>query len=205
MIPGRFIIMICCLFMCLFLTGCIDLKKKPIRKNYYDLTLKSPSPNASDTCTGATLLIKELGIATAFDSHSFIYRVGDDEYINDYYHEFISYPARLVTEKLTRYLCSTQHFTISGTSHKKPADYRLSGKILRIYGDFREKTSPKAVLEIQMRLEKRGQLKYAVALDKSFHADIALDSTRPEDLIAGWNKAMEQIVQQFMDAAGTVD
>ena len=42
--------------------------------------------------------------------HAFVYRINENGYQSDFYNEFVSYPARLITDKITESLYATAHF-----------------------------------------------------------------------------------------------
>ncbi len=187
--------------MALFLflaCGCTIFTKSPIDKNYYDLTINTPANSDKHMGIGAMILVREFHIATAFDSHSFILRVKNDEYINDYYNEFVSYPAKLITEKFTEHLCASRHFTSVQTATRKDIDYRLSGKIMQIYGDFRKTAEPKAIIRLRILLEKKSEDAFAVEISKTYEVDIPIESERSTDLVSGWSRGLLTIIQQFL-------
>ncbi|MCF6246158.1 MAG: hypothetical protein L3J69_02230 [Desulfobacula sp.] len=202
------------LMVLLFLvSGCTGLNKIPIEKNYYDLVLKHPlnshrvnshrvNNNQADTdktrYQGDSIIVREFLIASAFDSHSFILRVKNDEYINDYYNEFISYPARLITEKFFDQLTATPHFSSAQTKAKQGIAYRLSGKITKLYGDFQTPASPKAIIELQLILEKKSKKNFAVVISKTYAIDIPIESQSPTNLVSGWSKGLSAIITQFL-------
>ncbi|MBU1341426.1 MAG: hypothetical protein KKE44_03995, partial [Proteobacteria bacterium] len=147
------IIFIGLVFFLNMLSGCSGLQKEPVIKNYFDLEIKLADSPSQKRGNNDTLIVKQFFITPEFDSYSFVYRMTKNEYITDFYNEFISYPAKLITEKITETLCSSSYFTPAPTSMKQDITYRLSGKITRLYGDFQNADDPKAIIEIRMTLE----------------------------------------------------
>ncbi len=200
------------------LSGCTGLRQKPPAKNYFDLNIALsaldtpmsyqhrsdpvlPAQNLSDadmTGKGATLLVKELLISPAFDSHAFVYRVSKDTYRTDFYNEFITYPARLITDEFTENLCGTALFAYPLTHQKQTIQYRLSGKITKLYGDFQSPETPKAVLEIRLTLEQNQKNKFAAVLNKTYYFDKPVAAAGPAKLVDGWKKGLESILARFI-------
>lgn len=196
------------MLLLILFSGCASLEKEPTIKNYYDLSinlaLSSPKisgqrmSDQNQSCKGDALLVKELLIASTFDSHAFIYRMGENTYQADFYNEFIAYPVKLITEKLTESMYSSTYFSQPLTHRKQAIQYRLSGKILNLYGDFQIPGSPKAIMEIRLILEKKQENAFASYFNKTYRFEEPIASPSPEDLVAGWNKGLSWIIEQFV-------
>lgn len=182
----------------LVLTGCGGFDKKPIRIHQYDLIISHTEKNANLAEKGHRLLVKELQIAAAFDSHQFIYRISPDRYVNDYYNEFIQYPARLITERLSNALGRTQFFSTRVTQDISRPDYRLSGKINKLYADRQDKARHQAIMEITLILEKKGENAFLPLISKTYGQEIELETTSPVELSRKWGKALEIILDQLV-------
>jgi len=178
--------------------GCAGLKNEPVSKNYFNLNIKLPVSGQNSINKDSSLLVKEFFINPAFDSHSLVYQVGKNEFISDYYNEFISYPATLITEKISESLFASNHFTPSLTSMKQDSIYRLSGKITKLYGDFQDTNDPKAIIEIRMILEKKAGNTSKTVISKTYLFEEPIISHTPDHLISGWNAALAKIVILFI-------
>ncbi len=184
--------------------GCTGFQKQPPVKQYFDLTVNlQTSPEnrqnpAARRCQGESLLVKELFIAPAFDSHAFVYKVSANRFQTDFYNEFITYPARLITEQLSENLCRSPYFSSSGTQTRRSIRYRLSGKITQLYGDLESPDKPRAIIEIRLLLEKRKEGEFSPFLTKTYRLESPIPSGRPEQLAQGWKKGLEQIIRDFL-------
>lgn len=179
-------------------SGCAGLQKEPVKKNYFGLDTAGPIFNQQDISSIDNLLVKEFFINPLFDSHSFVYRLGETEYITDYYNEFITYPAKLVTEKIAETLYASGYFTPALTNMKQDIRYRISGKITRLYGDFQKTDDPKAVIEIRIILEKRTDKDFQAISSKTYLAEEPISSRKPDHLVTGWNTGLSKIIAQFI-------
>ena len=179
--------------------GCTGLKKEPVNKSYFDLAITLPVSSQDKMCKGKTILVKEFYINPAFDSHSFVYRLGKNKYSIDYYNEFISSPARLITQIIEESLCASNLFTSIQTDKKQNISFRLSGKITRLYGDFQDPSNPRAVIEISMILGKKHGSAFQAISSKTYLAQENISSNDPSKLVSGWNTGLLKIVIQFMN------
>lgn len=180
------------------LSGCAGIQTKPAGKNYFQLQTTVPAAAPDRISSGAPLLVKTFSINPSFDSHSFVYRMGKNEYITDYYNEFINSPTRLITEKIAENLYSSSRFTPAATDRKQDITYLLSGKITRLYGDFQATNAPKAVIEIRMILKKNTGKTFQVIAGKTYPAQEPILSRKPDHLVSGWNKGLVKIMAQFI-------
>ncbi|NOX32115.1 MAG: hypothetical protein GXP56_00035 [Deltaproteobacteria bacterium] len=178
--------------------GCAGLQKEPVTKNYFDLNLELPFPNGAEINKGRTLLVKEFFISPDFDSYSFIYRIGKNKYETDYYNEFLSYPAKLITAKIMESLFATPCFKPAQTDMRQDIDYRLSGKITMLYGNFQDRNNPGAIVAIRLSLEKRATNTFQAVFGKTYLSKEPILSATPAQLVSGWNKGLTKIVAQFI-------
>jgi len=184
--------------------GCAGLKKEPVQKSYFDLNIKVPVSSQNKICKGETLLVKEFYINPVFDSHSFVYRLGKNKYAIDYYNEFVSSPARLITKIIEGSLCASNLFTTIHTNMKQNISFRLSGKITRLYGDFQDPSNPRAVIEISMILEKKHGTAFQTISSKTYLAEENISSRNPSKLVSGWNTGLSKIVIRFISDFQTI-
>ena len=198
MIQCKTITIIIGFVICLtFFYSCGSIKTDYIEKQYYDFTTMSQGQGSSDT--GAPLLVKDFTINSAFDSYSFVYRVENKQDIYDYYNEFATYPAKLISGQLAETLYNSIYF--SSALAKRPADikYRLSGKIIKLYGDFQEKSDPKAVIGIRMILEQKRGKTFQKIMDSRYSGTQIILEAKPDQLFKGWNSGLLKIVEKFIN------
>ena len=132
------------LILALILTGCSGLQKTVPVKRFYGLDVNpgfsSQDIRGTDAAeTGKSVLVRELRISPPYDSHAFVYKMGPQSYTTDFYNEFITYPTRLISEKIAEQLYASIYFSPPVSARKQAIDYRVSGKITRLYGDFQVK------------------------------------------------------------------
>ncbi|MCM2285130.1 MAG: hypothetical protein NDI81_10140 [Desulfobacula sp.] len=179
-------------------SGCSSLQKEAITKQYYNLSPQVPAPAKNGLFQGDTLMVKAFSINSAFDSYSFVYKVGENEYATDYYTEFISYPSKLITEKISEALFGSPYFRPALTDDKKDVAYRLSGTITRLSGDYTDKKNPKASMELMLILEKKTGAAFTPVLSNTYAVDEPIPDRNPSSLVSGWNAGLSEILDRFM-------
>jgi hypothetical protein len=178
--------------------GCSSLQKEAVTKQYYDLSLQVPVPSKNGLFQGDTLMVKAFAINSAFDSHSFVYKIGENEYRTDYYNEFISYPSKLITEKISEVLYRSIYFKPALTDDKKDITFRLSGAITRLSGDYTDQKNPRASMELMLILEKRSGSTFTPVLSNTYAIDEPIPNADPSSLVSGWNSGLAKILYRFL-------
>lgn len=186
----------------LIAAGCGGLKKEFIQKQYYDFELNQ-IVDRSYSDQGEPLLVKTFEINPAFDFQAFTYRLTRNEYTNDYYNEFIASPAQLITDKTREILYGSTYFSPPINEKKQKITYRLSGKIVSLYGDFTDSSAPFSVLELRFTLDRltekeKGQA-YEHVFCKTYSEELKLDAALPGSLIRGWSRNLEKILQALVN------
>lgn len=185
------------LLLFLFLAGCSGLGKDYPERNYYILSV-SRDVGDSSPVPEAVLEIRRFQISPGFSGREFVYRKGDLGYVSDFYNQFFRPPVLLITEEVRRWLSESGLFrsVVDPTSTAEP-DYVLEGNINELYGDFRMKGAPKAVMGIQFLLIGVQSASPRIAFQNSYRREVAIVSSSPDDLIEGWNDALVQILAAF--------
>lgn len=151
------------------------------------------------------LRVRTMRIAKPFDTTSFAYKVGRSRYTTDYYNGFIAQPDQLLTDALVSWL------TISGrfgavVEEGSMADYRLTleSNATAFYGDYTDKNSPQAVMELKLFVIDDSKSASTVIFQRSYRELQPLAGNRPEELIAGWEQAYRRILTRFLSDMDTL-
>ncbi len=188
------------LALLLSFSGCVTVQRDHVNKTYYDLDVQNTRPADPTKEESYTLLVKELTIASSFDSHSFVYRMSKNEYSTDFYNEFVNYPAKIITEKVSESLYDSRLFIPALTSLKRDIQYRLSGRIIRLYGDFQDSADLKSIIEIRILLEQQSEKDgFKLISNKTYLSTESIDSRTPDHLVDGWNRGLGKIISEFID------
>lgn len=186
------------LLCCVVLHGCVSIKNDQIEKQYYNFQTDISS-GSSLFNQGYALVFKRFTIDPAFDSHVFIYRTDTSRYRFDYYNEFINSPARLISDKLSELIYLSDSFKPISPNRPNDTPFRLSGKIIQLYGDVQNPRLPRAVIKIRILLEQKHAGKFTPVLNKTYKSAQVIYSETPDHLIQGWSTGLSQIAGDFIN------
>jgi ABC-type uncharacterized transport system auxiliary subunit len=142
------------------------------------------------------LEVRRFTIDPAFSTKSLTYRTGEFEYESDFYNEFLISPDAMITEKVRNWLSE------SGLSRRvlDPGSYVesthvIEGNVIALYGDFRDKSSPTAVMEIRVFLLEMKTIKEpTIIFGKTYKSSVALESKGPESLVRALDRCLVEIL-----------
>jgi cholesterol transport system auxiliary component len=187
------------------LSGCISLERPSVEKDFYALDVSRVAASRPKAATGH-LRINRFSVSPAYDLQEFVYQEENFEVARDYYHRFIRLPGALVTEETARWLADSGLFgSVSGLGSERAPAYVLEGHVSQLYGDFRQETDPKAVLEIRIRLLNRGSDGPDLLLNQVYRQVVSIPDRTPKSLVTGWNLALEAYLEKLEeDLAGVI-
>ncbi len=184
------------------ISGCSGLSKSYPERSYFMFEVPPVAQKAAPV-KGAIAEVSRFNVSPGSEGKEFIYRTGDVSYESDFYNQFFRPPGAMLTEITIRWLESTGLFQdVLSTVTQAGANYFIEANVVQLYGDYR--TSPKAVMQIQFLL-----LKYTtdssyddntkIVLGKNYSSEIPIASTAPGDLMQGWNAALGEILNSFLE------
>ena len=181
----------------LALTGCLS---KPAL-NHQTFSFGKPALTATNSAAGAPVLgLKRIIVATPFNDCSFTYRTGDFSYARDPYAGFLGAPAEELAVPVRTELCSQGDFSDVVTSEGtlKP-DILLDVRVSRLFGDFRQPSGAKAVLTMQFTFYNASNgVATSRSFQKEYSREIPLKKPTAAALIAGWNQALMEILNEAL-------
>ncbi len=134
-------------------------------------------------------------ISPFFEGKGLTYRQTDINFESDFYNEFIVFPATNLTEEINKWIQDSELADYTPFSIADESSVLIAGNINALYGDFRNEKSSKAVIEIEMYVQKPGSEK--MSFRKNYRKEISLTKPSPENLVIGWNQALTEILNQF--------
>lgn len=186
-------------------TGCAKLDKSyPERKYYvFDVT---PNVSASVPIPNSVLKIRRFRVSPAYHGNEFVYRISSDGYESDFYNQFFKSPSSLITQVVYKWASRSSPFeyVVEAPSEVTP-DFILDGVVNAIYGDYSASGSPKAILRIQIFLLIEVAAKREIVFSKTYREEIDINSKAPNDLVAGWDEALTNIMTDFEVDLGKVN
>jgi ABC-type transporter Mla MlaB component len=71
----------------------------------------------------------------------------------------------------------------------------IEGNVIALYGDFRVKSAPKAVMEIRtFLLETKTETESGIVFGKTYKSSVGLESKGPEDLVSAFDRCLVEIL-----------
>ena len=182
------------------LSACAKLQRSYPERNYYILSVADNNNPNKQAVYSATLEVDRLQISPSFSGREFVYRKGELSYESDFYNQFFRAPVLLITDEVIKYLSRSGPFrhVVDSTANLN-TDFTLQGNVSELYGDFRARRAPKAVLAIQFFLIDDRPTNPVIVFQNNYRREIALSSNSPSILVEGWNEALEQILAALQE------
>jgi len=121
--------------------------------------------------------VYNFNIDRAFSGKSLVYRKSETIYETDFYNKFLISPDDMITEKTRGWLSESGLFkTVTEPGSYVEATHALQGSIIELYGDFRTRSSSKAVMKTRYYVVDLSDK--SVVFNKSYEAQVnAKDNT----------------------------
>jgi len=175
----------------IMLTGC---GRTSYSKRTYILdAARQPEPGQAESL--ATLDVRRFTIDSVFADKGFIYRRGEHEYESDFYNQFLISPAVIVSETTRHWLCRSgvcERVLVPGSQIE--STHTLEANITALYADVRDKSSPRAVMELHAFLIANNPTTESVLLGKTYRASCPLQSNTPDALVEALDKCLVEIL-----------
>jgi cholesterol transport system auxiliary component len=185
------------LLVFLLCIGCVSLERSYPDKRYFVIEVKDAQ--SANPGNGQILSMANLQISPRYADRDFVYRTSETEYESDFYNQFLTFPAVMISEETRKALAASSKFKfVVGPSSSLNPNYVLEGSINSLYGDFRNPSAPAAVLEIEFFLHNENPENAGIVLQKRYIKSVPLKAKSPEALTKGWSEALEAIVAIFV-------
>ncbi|MCA1786418.1 MAG: ABC transporter [Desulfotignum sp.] len=195
----------CMLLVILFLTGCTGIHKDFPEKNLFRIDPPRPVTISPGLEMGKGLLVRQFDISPEFETNFFMYQVSQDRFTGDYYNKFMVSPARMITDAVKEALYNSAFFRPVPASEPSDIFFRLSGKIIQLYGDHTNPAHPRAVMTLRLILEEQTDKGFIPVINQVYAAFEPTSQNRPAALVQAWNRCLENILTDFFRNVDTLD
>ncbi len=195
------------IFTAIILLGCSGLEKKFPKRNLFlieaDFMKSEPFKNIfkinglNKTGGKTGLIVRQFTILPEFDSNYFIYRIFPNQYIYDYYNNFIVSPSSIITDDIKKNLYAAPYFKYVKPDEFEDIKYRLWGTIIKLYGDMQKKNNPEAVMTIRIVLEKKIATGFKSVINKIYPARVFFAKGGARGLVDAWGICLKRIMSSF--------
>jgi len=187
------------LTLCLLGACTAPLSRPAPERKLYNITAQRLEllPAATDK---SVLKVRPLQVSPAYQGKEMVYRLGETEFESDYYNSFFVQPAQNMTQLTEQWLGRAGIFSNVVDSTSQVMDtHLLEGMVNALYGDYRDRSAPKAVLEVQFFLLKNKNETYGVAFSRSYHKAVPFASGGKDaaPLAAAYNQALAEILGEL--------
>lgn len=156
-------------------------------------TERQPEPGQAES--HATLDVRSFTIDSAFAGKGFVYRRSEHQYESDFYNQFLISPAIMVSEKTRLWLNRSAIFKrIHVPGSQLDSTHMLEVNITALYADVRDKSSPRAVMELRVFLIDNDNTLESVILSEIYRASCPLESDTPEAFVEALDKCLAEIL-----------
>ena len=140
--------------------------------------------------------VQSFNADTAFSNRSLVYRKNQSEYETDFYNQFLIMPEDMITEKTRSWLSESGLFelVLEPGSHID-ASHVLEGNIITLYGDFRDKSSPKATMKIRFFLIKLSGK--SVVFAKTYETTSESNERTAKSLVEAFDNCLTNILSDL--------
>ena len=179
--------------------GCVsvDLSKSYPERRYYLIHADRERPPAP-VRFGGNVAVYRCSVSPAFEGKELVYRLSDAAYASDFYNQFFLMPAYVITQEVREWLEESQVFANVVTPRSQlESDYFVEPNLVALYGDYRDKEAPKAVLELQLFLVDPTQRPPEVLVKRDFRDARPLAEESPAALVEAWSAALREALEQF--------
>ncbi len=191
-------------FICIFLLlitlsyGCPSVNKEYPQRIYF--LFEIPAPQQMTTVKGTSVDVNRFNISPTSQGTEFIYRTTDLQFEEDFYNQFFRPPENLITEAVRQWITQLGLFEdVLNPASQALAQYVVEGNIVDLYGDYRNQSAAKAVVQIQLFLLQTSQdgSDPAILMSKTYSSEHPIGAASPNALMNGWNIAMQKILSEF--------
>ena len=183
------------LFLGLLSCGLLGCRSGGSNSRYYMLNVvRETGPSRPRSVP--VLAVPRFTIDTAYSNRELVYRLGPSQYESDAYNEFLVPPALMLTEKTRDWLDACGLFgQVLGVGSSLQPTHRFEANVTALYGDFRDRKAPKAVIELRVFvLEIQDGADPKPIFGKTYRAAAVPENRNPDSLIAGLNRSLQTIL-----------
>ncbi|HWO42962.1 MAG TPA: ABC-type transport auxiliary lipoprotein family protein [Candidatus Eisenbacteria bacterium] len=180
--------------------GCvsISLERDRLERRYFVLDPALEPQGAASNGAGV-LKIADVRVSPRYDGKGFTYRAADLSYETDYYNQFLIPPGPMLTDEVQQALAQAHIFRyVVNSESQLEATHRLESTVGALYGDFSDKSAPRAVLEMTFLLSRENPERSEVVFQESYRRSVPVEKRTPEALVGGWNRALAEILSSLV-------
>ncbi len=179
------------------LTGCVNLEQNHPGKRSFMLDA-TQTEDITSNGTEKAITVRRIRVISKYEGKGLVYRLDELSYESDFYNEFFISPVSMLTEEISKRLSRSGLFKfVVAPSSIMDTNYILEGTVTSLYGDYRIKTAPKAVMEIQFFLLQETDASPTIIFQNQYFKEEPLSDNTPDALVNSLNVAFNEIMTEF--------
>ncbi|MDR3134495.1 MAG: ABC-type transport auxiliary lipoprotein family protein [Deltaproteobacteria bacterium] len=182
-----------------FLPGCGFSRPYPAIRSF---ALKPPDTNLNPAKARNPLLVQVTsgGAAPQYETRKLVYKIGQNEFTEDFYNELVGMPSRLAADLLASYLenYASRFRATLGVSSQSP-DISLDIYLLALHGDY-SLSPPRATAELKVTVSYQRGSRARTILSKTYigHQELPANAPdRPSALVTGLGQALATVMAEI--------
>jgi hypothetical protein len=177
-----------------------SIQQKPLEVQHWRLM---PDRSGSEKTNQVPFWLTQgtIGIASPFDSKSFVYRLDDQNYEKDFYNEYTTLPSEMLAAATRQWLnkAGIFQFAVNNGNSLLPL-YLLQGTVDEMYIDFRKEQPPAAVFTVEYFLSSSdGARKNNVLFRKIYTQRQNISDNSAKSMAKAQQIALGKILAQLED------
>ena len=199
------VVVIAAMAFVVMMTGCGGIKNDYVEKKLFRLSMPGTMTQSASRQEGVPLLIKRLEISPEFSGDEFVYRIGQDQYAQDYYNQYMTTPERMITDYLSEFLMVSDTFAPVPRFHIPDQTWQMWGKILNLYCDRQDPDRLSMVVAIRLNLGRQADNGFDQILSKTYAQSIPMAEFNSQAYIQGIDQALKIILNDFLSDIESID
>jgi cholesterol transport system auxiliary component len=178
-------------------SGCVNLRRDYPVRQFYVLDAKPDQihPPSED---GPIVQIQVFQASPGSATTEFVYRTGESTFESDPYNAFFTLPANQIRALTMLWLQDSgkAQAVLNRSSRLRPTNI-VEGNLVELYGDFRDKENPRAVISLAFLLMDIVPITPRIVFSKTYRESIAIPESTGDALVNGWNEGLTKILTSF--------
>ena len=182
------------IFMVVAFAGC----KTPVKESDAFMLDVERAEMLASAKNELVLRVDRFSALSPFKYKDLVYRKSDLEFETDYYHRFLVGPEDMVMGEVYDWFSGAGVFgDVVRWDSTSDATHSIRGYITSLYGDFSDKSSFEAVMEIEFTLVDLRDKQPQGVFEKTYRSKIPFESRDAMSLVQGYSKCLREILAKL--------
>lgn len=149
------------------------------------------------------LAVRDFTVNPVYEGRGLIYRRSESKYEADFYNEFLVAPHVLLSSQTRNWLSRSGMFkTVLDPGSLVEPTHVLEGNVLALYGNFRDRDLPQAVIQIRIFLIAGTRSQPKVIFTRDYQASQEAQARTPDALVTAFDECLVQILSALEEDVG---